>query len=197
MKYVFILVLFVGIVNANEIKRIESIVEDITKLRAKYSECQSTLLSSKKDLSTSEYDRIQELEKEIKNYKNILKAKDKEIVSLKNDTKKKTPAKKQKVEVCEIITYDKPNDFPNLSLKDKYINENILRTTPSTYRLNKNAHIYASIDGKKIEAWEKDTSFTSNYKNDSWVKITGFFINRVWVKSESQMWIPLSDVRKR
>jgi hypothetical protein len=45
MKALFITLLLVSFSQADEMKRIDSIVEDITKLRVQYKECQNTLKS--------------------------------------------------------------------------------------------------------------------------------------------------------
>jgi len=192
--------LFLNILNADEIQRIESIVNDITKLRIQYEECKNTQKLEITAVKKQEKIKIAKLEKDIENYKKLLKTKEKEIKSLKKaKTKKKKQISKKPVEVpfCKPVAADNSNKFPKLILKDKYNNENIIKTTPSSYRLNKDAKVYNAINGKLIEEWEKLTSFTSDRRSDSWVKITGFFINKVWVRAESDMWIKFIDVRKR
>ncbi|WP_373070794.1 hypothetical protein [Sulfurimonas sp.] len=189
MKYFLLLILIVGFLNADEIKRIESIVEDITKLRVKYQECQDTNLETDS--------KLVKLEKQLDKYKKLLKAKENELFIYKSQKNKDKVVEKVKISVCKDIDTDKPNKFPKLVLKDKFNAHKIINTNPSTYRLKNNAKIYDSINGKVIEEWENKTSFTSNKKSDGWVKITGFFINKVWVRSESQMWIKLKDVQKR
>lgn len=189
MKYLLLFFLLFNFLNGDEIKRIESIVEDITKLRVKYQECQDTNLQT--DL------KLAKLENELDKYKKLLKAKENELIIYKSQKIQNKTIEKVKISVCKEISSDKPNEFPKLVLKDKFIKQKITDTKPSTYRLKYNANIYDSIDGKVIDEWEKRTSFTSNKKSNGWVKITGFFINKVWVRSESEMWIKLKDVQKR
>ena len=68
MKVLFITFLLVSFLQADEMKRIESIVEDITKLRTQYEECQNSLKSkdtlkakvvkpTKKDPKVDEYQK--------------------------------------------------------------------------------------------------------------------------------------------
>ena len=200
MKNLVLYFLLLSLLNGDEIKRIESIVEDITKLRVQYEECKDELEAKESAKASENYKIVAKLKKEIKNYKKIIKSKDIEIDSLKKEKIALKSYKHNSSDVNKVLCLDKPNDFPKLVLKDKYIDKNIekvIKTKPSTYRLVTNADIYDSIDGDRVEEWESGTSFTSNVKTDSWVKITGFFINRVWVKSRSSMWVKLSDVIKR
>jgi chromosome segregation ATPase len=196
LKILVVCIILASICFGDEIKRIESIVEDITKLRVQHKEC-TDLLANQVDHLDSEKQKVAILENQIKKYEKLLKIKEKEILELKSSKSKKTEPKKIIKEVYKEILVDKPNEFPKLVLKDKYIKQNIQKTEPSTYRLKNNAYIYDAVNGKKIEEWENGTSFTSNVKSESWVKITGLFVNKVWLKAKSNMWIKLKDVRKR
>jgi septal ring factor EnvC (AmiA/AmiB activator) len=223
LKSIILVLVFALLLNGDEIKRIESIVEDITKLRVQYQECQESLESLdandtntakseldnfKKELQNSKLD-IENLKSQIKSYEKLLKTKEKQINKLRKSKKvvnkvvtkvvtkiKKVKSKPEKV-LYKVIKKDKPNDFPNLVLKDKYIEDKVKRTKAYTYELKGNAYIYNAIGGKKIEEWEVDTAFTSNIRSNSWVKITGFFINKSWVKAESNMWINAKNIRKK
>lgn len=197
MKILIFFLLLVSFINADEIKRIESIVEDITKLRVKYKECQSSLQTKLDEDNKDSEKIIENLKNQIIKYEKLLKTKDEIIIALKAKKAKENMQKSTKKQICKPIKIDKPNKFPKLILKDVYAKENIIKTKPSTYRLKNNAFIYDKIDGNKIEEWESQTSFTSNVRSDSWVKITGFFVNREWVRSNSNMWVKLKDVRKR
>ena len=73
----------------------------------------------------------------------------------------------------------------------------IVHTKASAYRLNKNAFIYNDVNGKKIDEWEKGTSFTSNQRTDKFIKITGYFKNKQWVKAKKSLWIHVNDAFKR
>ncbi|HIP54374.1 MAG TPA: hypothetical protein EYH11_02755 [Sulfurimonas autotrophica] len=75
--------------------------------------------------------------------------------------------------------------------------ENSFLTEASTYRTTTKAFIYNDINGEKIDEWEKGTSFTSNQKSENFIKITGYFKNRVWVKAKKPLWIKSDDAYQR
>jgi len=209
LKYILVLIFLFAPLFSDEIQRIESIVKDITELRIKYDECQKELTEkpkkAKKQEKSNEINlvtkqKIIKLENQIKRYKKLLKLKDKKIKNLEKCTK---PKKKKKITtICKPKKLENPNKFPILILKKKYIKYKIRTTKPSTYRLIVKAKIYDFINGKVIDSWENDISFTSNKiatnsKESSWVKITGFFLNGKWIKSQSQMWIESQYINKR
>ena len=77
MKILLLFFLLVSFVYGDEIKRIESIVEDITKLRVQYKECEDSL-KTKLENNQKENNRIiKNLETQIFEYKKLLKIKDK------------------------------------------------------------------------------------------------------------------------
>ena len=84
--------------------------------------------------------------------------------------------------------------MPKENLEQK---EEVQITKASTYRLSSDGAIYDSPNGKQINSWTKNTSFTSNRKTINWVKITGFFIDKKWKKAKEDMWIKKSQVSKR
>ncbi|ADN09317.1 hypothetical protein [Sulfurimonas autotrophica] len=169
MKFLLVLI-FVLNLYADEIQRIDSIVEDITKLRMNYQKSQKEINIYK--------NRVKTLENELKIANNLLKAKENNIV---------------KIKVKEVkCLNNQENVFPKLKMRTK-----IIHTNASAYRLNKNAPIYNDINGMKIDEWEKGTSFTSNQKTDKFIKITGYFKNRQWVKAEKPLWIDINDAFKR
>jgi septal ring factor EnvC (AmiA/AmiB activator) len=212
MKTLFIAMLLVSFVYSDEMARIESIVQDITKLRTQYEECKSTLKGMetlKADVVKT--DNCKELkskyasldksclnsEKLLQKYKKLLKIKDNEIENLKKKLKllsKKRVSAKQKSD----------NVFPKLMPKERNSQakkevqeEEIIVTKASTYRLKNDSSIYAFINNKVIDLWEKNTSFTSNKRSNNWIKITGYFVNQKWMKAKKDMWIKDSDVYKR
>ena len=75
--------------------------------------------------------------------------------------------------------------------------EKLERFKASAFRLNKNAVIYDKVNGEKIDEWNKETSFTSSIKTQNWVKITGYFVDKVWMRSSKELWIKSSDIIKR
>jgi hypothetical protein len=73
----------------------------------------------------------------------------------------------------------------------------VKKGTPSAYRFASNAGVYNGINGTKIDMWEQGRSFTSGTSSGGWVKITGYFVNRVWQPAGEEMWVKESDVIKR
>lgn len=71
------------------------------------------------------------------------------------------------------------------------------KRTSGAYRFASNAGVYNGINGTKIDMWEQGRSFTSGTSNGGWVKITGYFVNRVWQPAGEEMWVKESDVIKR
>jgi len=209
LKYILLLVLVFFFSNADEIKRIELIVNDITKLREQYKVCQKELNAKKnpqikkhkcQNASDKDKQKIKKLKNQIKKYKKLLKTKDKEIKKLKSRKISKKSNKKSKI--CKPQKLDKPNKFPKLILKNEHLKYKIVKIKAATYRLKTKANIYNGINDKNIETWDKGTSFTTNVKakllnEDSWFRITGFFIEGTWVKAQSQMWIKTKFVKKR
>lgn len=261
---VLIFMVAASLLGADEINRIESIVKDITDLRAKYESCQreldsnkmqttplkieaqksitdtckkeeselnkykrllkqeqekNTVLAQKAELSSKENTNIskmsqiiKDLEKELKRKEALLKNKDNQIISLKKDMEKskekqQTPLKnsdKQIVVKQKIITKacKDDNKFPKLMMKDKKsssssTNSSVHTMKAGTFRLKNDSVIYDSINGNKVYEWEEKTSFTSNIRSDEWIKITGYFVNKVWQKSPKELWVKSINVIKR
>ncbi|MCD6433583.1 MAG: hypothetical protein J7L21_06040 [Sulfurimonas sp.] len=143
------------------------------------------------------YKSNKDFNSEINRYKKLLKTKDKKILSLENILKEKS--------IKQIIVkneFDNPNKFPKLMLKSQYreLNEKkekIELSKAGTFRLKVNSDIYNSLSGKKIDRWDEGRSFTSNVMSENWVKITGYFIDKVWRKAKVGMWIKRTEVVKR
>jgi len=169
MKFL-IVVIFILNINADEIQRIDSIVKDIAQLRIDYQKSQKELNMYK--------NRVYNLENELKIAYSLLKIKEKKL--------SKT---KQKKVIC--LSNDE-NSFPKLAMRKK-----IFHTKASTYRTTTKAFIYNDINGKKIDEWEKGISFTSNQKSENFIKITGYFENKVWVKAKKSLWIKSDDAYQR
>lgn len=196
MKYFFIfLILSFSILNADEVQRIESIVNDISKLRSDYEQTQSSVVEI-------------ELQLEEETYKN-------KILTLNNKTntlKKSIKLKEENKIICKIIvpkiikttviikknlntqSLEDKNEFPNLLMKEQFKRT---ETLTYTYSVKTEVNIYDIIDGEKIAVLGKSTSFTSNEKTLEWIKITGYFIDKVWRISDTEMWIKSSNVLKR
>jgi hypothetical protein len=73
----------------------------------------------------------------------------------------------------------------------------VKKGSPSAYRFATNAGVYNGINGTKIDMWEQGRSFTSGTSSSGWVKITGYFVDRVWQPAEEEMWVKESDVIRR
>ncbi len=221
---------------ADEMQRIEAIVEDISKLRSSYEECQKELnLKSKSTniispqveneqilntqrLLQNERDKnkillkeiqkykisnlsIEDLENQIIDYKKLLEIKENENNTLENEISNKKCKPKLIVKKPENT-----NIFPKLIMKNEYeqqvlkkeISKEIIKEFKArTFRLKQESDIYDSIDGKVIDNWEDTTSFTSNIWTANWIKITGYFIDKSWLKAKKDLWIPKDRVQKR
>jgi septal ring factor EnvC (AmiA/AmiB activator) len=200
MKFLLMsLLVFSVYSNADELQRIESIVSDIKKLRIDYDKSEEELsltLIKLKDEKEKNKILIEELNK-AENRVNSLENKIKNLKKPKKSNSIKKVIIKEKIEICSKNQIVDNNKFPQLKMRDKDMSNTIVDTTPQTYRLNKNAKIYDSKDGNIIEEWEDKTSFTSSLKSGNWIKITGYFVEKVWRKSNKELWIEERDVQRR
>lgn len=195
MKFLLIFTFVViNCLNANEMQRIESIVKDISELRAKYAASQKELSIEKK--------KNKSLNKEIKLYSDFTK---KEIDSLKlklKKTKKQTKNENvpecipEKIIVTKVLTktIQEDNAFPELQMKS---DEKIEIFKASSFRLKNEALVYDAIGGNEINKWVAKTSFTSNQQTKRWMKVTGYFVEKVWTKALIDMWIERADIIKK
>ena len=255
MKFLLVVLILSFSLNADEMKRIEAIVNDITKLRGEYEGCQTEAkiyslqlkderdknkiliqeMNSFKNLYKREIEyknKILILENKIKEQRKLLKTKEniKKDLVVKNKIIPKIKEKEQKTLVIKektiksivLVNCEEPNPFPNLVMKKEFlkkdikikktkellkiektveskkiVEEKLQRFKASAFRLNKDAPVYDKVNGKKLDEWSVDTSFTSSIKTQNWVKITGYFIDRKWLRSSKEMWIKSSDVIKR
>lgn len=94
------------------------------------------------------------------------------------------PAKVQKVPQATKTPVAAPSETPK-------------KSAPSAYRMAKNAPIYSAPGGSVVDTWEERRSFTSGTAGNGWVKITGYFVNRVWQRADQDLWVKESDVIKR
>ncbi len=184
MRIFLLLICTVFVVNSfgsEEMNRVDAMVKDIQKLRKHY---------EKKLFDEKEKNIILELENK-ENEKKIFKLQ-KEIVQL----------REQKVYKQIVRKKSCPNDniFPKLQLQNekKVHLQKIEYFTPGAFRLNKDSAIFSDLNGShKIDSWEKGRSFTSNQRTTNMVKITGYFVNKIWTKAEKSMWIRASDILQR
>jgi chromosome segregation ATPase len=199
---------------SSEVQRIESIVKDIVELRADYEECKKSLGADRNFRAERFEKRVKELEiknakledelskkytstsisdETITKFKKLLASKDKEIASLKKALKEKPKKVKSKKEVVKRVVH-KPK---KVKKPKKTTTNKIEYIKPSTFRLNKDSDIYGSLNGDKIEKWEKNTTFTSNQKANGYIKITGCFEDSKWHSVKQEKWIKESDVYKK
>lgn len=69
----------------------------------------------------------------------------------------------------------------------------------SAYRMASNAPIYSAPSGAVVDNWEARRSFTAGEPSSGWVRITGYFVNRVWqpTREGENLWVRESDVIRR
>ncbi len=206
-KTLLSLFLLLSCLNADEIARIESIVNDITTLRTSYEKSQEDLelcrvtLKDEKEKSVilkRELDSDVPISKKEKDYKNKIKNLENKIKELQNRLKSKESIyKKEDTNNLNNQIKDE-NKFPNLQMRKEFLDLETIEYFPaSSFRVNKDASIYDAMNGNEIAKWEENTSFTSNQKTQHWIKITGYFVDRVWQKSTSEMWLKLEDSKQR
>ena len=186
MRYFLLVVVFTFTLWGDEIQRIESIVKDIEELRKQYD---ASLEQHQKDS-----EKIKQYEQVIKSLKIKIKNQEKLLKNKENKNKKTVKTKKC---IYEIKKND--NKFPNLVMKhtQKDSTVQIEYFTASAFRLRHDAPIYNDVKGSVIATWEAKTSFTSNQRFGKWIKITGYFTNRVWHSAEKELWVHSEDVIKR
>lgn len=162
MRYLFLFFIPFTLLLADEIQRVDVMLQGITKLRSDYEQ----KLSEQKDINTQLKNQILNLnqKKECKRY----------------------------IKIQKIIKTADVNKFPKLTMKHEYKHFKAL-----SFRLNRDANIYDSIDGKQILTWEKGTSFTSHTKTEGWIKVTGYFVNKLWRSASKELWVRANDAQVR
>ena len=186
-----------------EIQRIDSIVSDIEKLRHSY---ENRLFDLKEKNIILEHEnstykkKIADLQKEIK------KLHKQQIRQVKKTEPKVIVKEKiQKIVITQPLLCEDENKFPKLKLKNsssasklKQKELKIIHFKAAAFRLREDADIYGGMHSPKVvDKWEKGTSFTSNVKTTKRIKITGYFINKVWKKADKEMWIERSSAQER
>ena len=183
-------------------------------------ECEDALhklsLSSKNE-SQKLQKEIENLKNQIKKYKNSLKIKSNKIAKLekelakykskkhknmKNQIKKKHQTSTKEVCLVPAVIIKEKQKQTHIALdkegrvviKESY---KITTTRPKTFRTLREAVIYDKPGGVRTDKWEKGRSFTSYIESGSWIKITGYFVNRKWTKAKKEMWIKKSDAFER
>lgn len=175
----------------------------------------------KTQAKTEDTPSFKALEKKNKSLENKLSISQKELLNLRAEidklkenrqtkiTKKSKPdvriVKEIKTKKVYVSACKDDNPFPKLMMKKvkkvsplNEINTEVITTEKShTYRMRVEAKIYNAINGDFIETWEEQTSFTSNLSKNGWIMITGYFINKKWVKAKAEIWVKAEDTLKR
>lgn len=122
---------------------------------------------------------------------------------LKAEAIKQNPVKKQDVDM-KVVDEQKRRQADKLALEQERKKSTktvqttpLKRSAPSAYRMATIASIYNAPNGTKIDMWEAGRSFTSGTSSNGWVKITGYFVNRVWQSADEDYWVKESDVIRR
>lgn len=196
--FLFFSLIAVG-VSGDEIERIERVLSDITELRKSYDKSQDELSACRVDLS-DEKQKNEIILKKLKSLENEVENLNNQIGILQKENKSKKIKKviiKEKIEKCIDNQITEKNEFPTLKLRDEFLDEGAIDTTAHTYRLQKESQIFDAPEGKAIDLWEAKTSFTSNYRDGKWIKVTGYFIERVWHKAAKELWVRAEDTKQR
>jgi hypothetical protein len=111
-------------------------------------------------------------------------------------TPKLTPPKVTKIAVAAVPEKAK-KVTPVLKVPVAAVSETPKKSIPSAYRMASNAPVYNAPSGSVVDTWEARRSFTSGTASNGWIKITGYFVNRVWTRADEELWVKESDVIRR
>ncbi|RLA78956.1 MAG: hypothetical protein DRG78_13915, partial [Epsilonproteobacteria bacterium] len=175
------------------------------------SKISATTSSKYKKLYEKERRKITILNAEL-SFKDDLEKSNK-LLSVKIAKLEKQLVYKDKLLKTKEKTHKKTNTMPKLMMKKEFKQEEkvvqkvktkkvsndkkIITFKARSFRLNTDSIIYDGINGKKISKWVETTSFTSTQKTDSWIKITGYFVDKKWRSAKKEMWIKKAQVSKR
>jgi chromosome segregation ATPase len=164
------------------------------------SENKRLTLENEKTLSlTKEIAKLKnELAEAIKNRDESYKMHDKSLMALEKEVLKL----KDSLKAPLPKTHNKEEAFAHLKMKEGYEylqgEDKIDWSASGTYRLKHDSKIYDAIDGKVVDTWEKQRSFTSAYYQDGWVKVTGYFVDKKWQSAKDKsLWIKRKDAYRR
>ncbi len=203
MRFLVLVFLVTGtFIYADELQRIDAIVNDITNLRVQYEKvkeelkaCKMKLLDEqqKNKILLNELDGYSVLSKKEQEYEKSIKNLKTQIKKLKKHLK---PEENNNLE-NQIKIEEKTIKKESEQVSNKVIVVNIQEMQPTTFRTAKEIKIYTAPNGELLQKWEEGKSFTSNIKSGNWIKITGYFVNKVWQPAKKDMWVDSSDVVKR
>jgi len=128
----------------------------------------------------------------------INKALEKRVMRLETKVKQLTLLVEQmkKTKTTPVIVYKKA-EVQKKSQVQKKVHTKTKTSHSATYRLNRDSYIYNEDDGEILDTWAEGTSFTSNKRTSRMIKITGFFVDRVWRKAEKNIWVKSENAFER
>jgi len=184
--------------SSSEIGIMEAVVDDISKLKKDYKECQQDLNNRFVKTDYKELEKYKLLLKKEKE-KNVKMLKDMEWYAQIIETLE-TSLNQKKQEIEKLKSYKKEKEVIKIVEPEKLTKkapQKVKHIKPSNFRLKQDSFIYNKPNGKKMFKWLKNRTFTTNIRTDDWVKITGYFVNRRWTKAQEDMWIEADRVLKR
>jgi len=184
--------------SSSEIGIMEAVVDDISKLKKDYKECQQDLNNRFVKTDYKELEKYKLLLKKEKE-KNVKMLKDMEWYAQIIETLE-TSLNQKKQEIEKLKSYKKEKEVIKIVKSKKLTKkapQKVKHIKPSNFRLKQDSFIYNKPNGKKMFKWLKNRTFTTNIRTDDWVKITGYFVNRRWTKAQEDMWIEADRVLKR
>ena len=208
MKILWITLLSIMALNADEIQRINSIVSDITQLRSDYAYCQTKLIDKEiklKDAKEKNILLVKELDS-ANSLGNTTHNDNAKVAKLEKMLQEKEVLLKQlkhenRVLLAKVNAKTK-SSFPKLVMKEKYKKSNQDDKTKeyfkaSAFRLTKESTIYSNLENTFFDTWEAQTSFTSGERTATMIKITGYFVDKTWRKATQEMWVKAENTVKR
>lgn len=107
------------------------------------------------------------------------------------------PAMKKGSAVATVEKQANPSAIKVVNEPKKAVQKS--KNSASAYRMASDATIYNAPGGAAVDKWEARRSFTAGDPINGWVKITGYFVNRVWQPAgdNENLWVKESDVIRR
>ncbi len=144
-------------------------------------------------LSANDVQRLYEIVSDVNNVQtDNTEALEQKVKRLEKKVRELTLALKQKEAKAHIK--QKTPMKPKVSVKTKPKKKS---SQIGTYRLLRDAYVYNEADGEILYTWEKGRSFTSSKHTDRMIKVTGYFVNRIWRKAEKDMWVKSENAFRR
>ncbi|MBV5322118.1 MAG: hypothetical protein JZU62_10535 [Sulfuricurvum sp.] len=211
-----------SVVQEKIVTKVVEPTEKITALQRELSAAQTTIANLKKGTKTITQEKI--VEKVVYKGRPVVQEKivekvvykDRPIVQEKvvakniNPTEQLNKALNQKLAQPQKLTPPKETKLSAAAVPPKVqkvlqapkppvvtVSEAPKKSAPSAYRMATNAPVYNAPSGRVVDTWEARRSFTSGTANNGWIKITGYFVNRVWQRADEELWVKESDVIRR